>query len=232
MLARILGFAELAVVPTVGLVEFEGWSQGALDFYAGLEADNSKAYWAAHKQIYEGEVKAPMLALLEALEDEFGPGRLFRPYRDTRFSPDKTPFKTAVAATVGTYGYVSLSADGLVAGSGYYHLSPGQLAQYRSAVDNERSGSELEAILDRVRELGNEVVGVAPLKTAPRGYPKDHPRVGLLRNKGLVAMRAWEPTRWLATSSAKDRVAVCLRTSAPLVGWLADHVGEEENRRP
>jgi uncharacterized protein (TIGR02453 family) len=208
-------------------VGFEGWPKSALEFFEGLEADNTKSYWTEHKGTYEAGVKAPMLALLAELEDEFGAGRLYRPYRDIRFSADKTPYKTAIAASVGPQGYISLSADGLMAGSGIYHMSNDQLASYRAAIDDERTGSELEEIVARLRNFGSEVEGVEPLKTAPRGYPKDHPRVDLLRNKGLVTMKSWEPKGWLATRAAKDRIAAFLQTAAPLRGWLSEHVGSE-----
>ena len=207
---------------------FDGWPQSAIGFYEGLEADNTKAYWTAHQDVYERDVKAPMVALLAELEEEFGPGRLFRPYRDTRFSADKTPYKTAVAAMVGTHGYVALSADGLVAGCGTYHMGPGQLGRYRAAVDDQSRGAALEEIVARLRNFGNDVECVDALKTAPRGFAKDHPRVELLRAKGLVAMKAWEPKGWLSTPSARDRVAAFLQTAAPLADWLAEHVGDEE----
>src|ERR1051325_11884594 len=75
---------------------FRGWPAEALEFYEGLEADNSKTYWTAHKTVYDEKVHAPMLALLAELEPEFGAGKIFRPYRDVRFSADKSPYKTAI----------------------------------------------------------------------------------------------------------------------------------------
>jgi uncharacterized protein (DUF2461 family) len=84
---------------------FRGWSTVALDFYEGLEADNSKAYWTEHKPVYESEVRAPMEALLEELAPEFGEAKLFRPYRDVRFSADKSPYKTSIAASFAGGGY-------------------------------------------------------------------------------------------------------------------------------
>jgi uncharacterized protein (DUF2461 family) len=72
---------------------FKGWPDRALAFYDGLEADNSKAYWLDHKDVYERDVKAPMEALLAELTKEFGETKLFRPYRDVRFSADKSPFR-------------------------------------------------------------------------------------------------------------------------------------------
>ena len=73
---------------------FSGFGEYAIDFYDGLELDNSKAYWEDNKETYLRDVKAPMEALLADLEKEFGPGKVFRPYRDVRFAKDKTPYKT------------------------------------------------------------------------------------------------------------------------------------------
>ena len=63
------------------------------------------------------------------------------------------------------------------------------------------------------------------LKTAPKGYPKDHPRIELLRFKGIVAWREWPAGAWLGTPKAKDRVVELFRTAEPLTVWLATHVG-------
>src|SRR4029453_11507429 len=82
------------------MVAFTGWPAEAVQFYRGLEADNSKAYWTAHRAEYHALFPAPMQALLEHLADEFGEGHVFRPYRDIRFSADKSPYKTAIGATV------------------------------------------------------------------------------------------------------------------------------------
>ncbi len=67
---------------------FRGWPAEALEFYEGLEADNSKAYWTAHKDVYETVVLSPMKAILAELapEFEFGDGKVFRPNRDVRFN--------------------------------------------------------------------------------------------------------------------------------------------------
>ena len=94
---------------------FKGWPVEAVEFYEGLEADNTKVYWQEHKAVYEQCVKGPMEELLAELADEFGAGRIFRPYRDVRFSSDKTPYKLNCAANL-PGGYVSFSADGLFVG--------------------------------------------------------------------------------------------------------------------
>ncbi len=101
---------------------FRGWPAEALEFFEGLEADNSKTYWQRNKDVYESLVRAPMEQLLEELAPEFGEGRIFRPYRDIRFSSDKSPYKTNIAAMIGE-GYVELTADGL--GAGMRHVGYG-----------------------------------------------------------------------------------------------------------
>src|SRR5215211_7306310 len=166
---------------------FRGWPAEALEFFEGLEVENTKAYWERNKDVYRDVVRAPMEELLSELEPDFGPGRIFRPYRDVRFSKDKSPYKTAIGATVGTSGYVQLDARGLAAGSGMWEMMPDQLERYRAAVDRDRSGKALERVVSAARANGLDVTGHGELKTAPRGYAKDHPRVDLLRYKGLVA---------------------------------------------
>jgi uncharacterized protein (DUF2461 family) len=88
-----------------------------------------------------------------------------------------------------------------------------------------RSGGTLERVVAKARADGLDVVGHEVLKTAPKGYPKDHPRIELLRFKGLVAWREWPAGPWLGTRKAKDRVVEFLRLAEPLNAWLGKHVG-------
>lgn len=207
---------------------FRGWASEALEFYDGLSADNSKTYWTAHLPVYEERVREPMRELLAALEPEFGPGKIFRPYRDVRFSTDKTPYKTHCGAWLESGGYIQLSADGLAAGSGYYQMASDQVERYRRAVAAESSGTELTGVLDSIKKAGIEVHGHGSLKTAPRGYPKDHPRIGLLRHKGLTTWVEWPPAAWMGTPAAKTRIVGFLRASRPLRDWLDAHVGASQ----
>ena len=203
---------------------FAGWPIEAIEFYEGLEADNSKVYWQDHKAVFDRHVKAPMEELLAELADEFGAGKIFRPYRDVRFSADKTPYKTNCAATIGS-GYISFSADGLSVGGGLYMPDPKALARYREAVDNEKSGVELVRIVAALRKEGYDTMAHEVLKTAPKGYPKDHPRIELLRYKGIAMMKTWPVGAWLGTRKAKDRVVTTLRAGVPLNQWLLRNVG-------
>ncbi|HWG24092.1 DUF2461 domain-containing protein [Actinospica sp.] len=207
---------------------FTGWPERAFTFYEGLEADNSKAYWSAHRAVYDADVVAPMEALLSELADEFGDGKLFRPYRDIRFSADKSPYKTAMGATLSRGGYIHLSADGLGVAVGYHMMAPDQLARYRQAVAEDVTGEELRRIIAEVEARGIDVVGEDPLKTAPRGYSKDHPRADLLRNKGLITWQEWPVEPWMHTAKAKARIAKHFHDSQPLQAWLDDRVGHSE----
>ena len=202
---------------------FGGWPAEALEFFEGLEADNSKTYWQRNKAVYESVVRAPMEELLAELAPEWGEGRVFRPYRDIRFSADKSPYKTHMGAMIGQ-GYVQLSAEGLAAGCGMWEMSPEQLKRYRQAVVDDKSGRALERIVSKARAGGLEVMGHGVLKTAPKGYPKDHPRIELLRYKGIVTWKQWPPAAWLGTRRAKDRVVEFLRLSKPLREWLTARV--------
>lgn len=204
---------------------FRGWPEEALDFFEGLEADNSKTYWTANKAIYDELVRAPMDALLAELRKEFGEGKVFRPYRDMRFSADKSPYKTHMGATLAKGGYVQLSAEGLMAGSGMYVMASDQLERFRAAIDDNRTGRALEQVVAKLRKAKIEVSAHDALKTAPKGYAKDHPRIELLRLKGLISWQSWPVGAWLGTAKAKDRVVSFLRASKPLTTWLDRHVG-------
>jgi uncharacterized protein (TIGR02453 family) len=204
---------------------FSGWPPIAVEFYEGLEADNTKAYWTEHKPVYDSGVFAPMAELLDELAGEFGRGRIARPYRDVRFRADKSPYKLSIYAILDDGGYVNFSADGLTVGMGYYQMASDQLERYRRAVADEESGAKLAGIVQRLVAGKIEVGGGSTLKSAPRGYGRDHPRIELLRYKGLIAWRRWPVAGWLHTAGAKRRVVEFLHTAAPLEGWLDEHVG-------
>ncbi len=215
---------------TTKKVGFRGWPDEALEFFEGLEADNTKAYWEPHKAVYEAAVKAPMEALVAEVEAEFGTFKIMRPYRDVRFSADKTPYKTNVGAGshAGTGGvYVSFSAHGLYAGGGTWHMSKDQLVRYRDAIDGA-GGAELEAIGADLAKMGYQLEGET-LKRAPKGWPQDHPRVKLLRHTSVLVGRNYEPAAWMGTAKAKDRILEAWRAAGPVNGWLDAYVGPAES---
>jgi uncharacterized protein (TIGR02453 family) len=207
-------------------VTFHGWPAEALEFYDGLAADNSKTYWTAHKNVYEEQVRAPMLALLAELEPEFGPAKIFRPYRDVRFSADKSPYKTSCAASFDRGGYLQLTADGLAAGAGAYMMDSARLARFRASVADDLTGERLEAIIADLESRGSSVTSHEQLKTVPRGFDKNHPRADLLRHKGLIAWHKFPLKPWLGTAKARQHVEQFLRDCRPLQDWLATHAAQ------
>jgi uncharacterized protein (TIGR02453 family) len=208
---------------------FTGIPIAALDFYDDLEADNSKAWWTAHRATYDECVRAPMVALTDALAPEFGTARIYRPNRDVRFSGDKTPYKTHQGAFVsvadGVGYYVQVGAAGLLTGAGWRPQGQ-QILRYREAVAGP-PGAELEA-LTVAAERDGFVVDGDRLATRPRGMTPGHPREHLLRHKTLFARRDLGAPDWLPTPETAERVRADWLRLQPLVQWLAGHVGPGE----
>lgn len=213
------------------MTRFAGFGPEVHEWFRGLEADNSKEYFAAHRQFFDDEVRGQMEALLTELGERFGGEvKLFRQNRDIRFSADKSPYKT------NTYGvlrgteiaaeglYASISARGLVAGSGYHVMGRDQLDRYREAVDDDEHGTELSKLVGKAEKAGLEVWG-ASLTTTPRGYPKDHERIALLRRKSLSLGATTSSERGISRADGLRFVTRTWRAAAPVTGWLDEHVG-------
>jgi uncharacterized protein (TIGR02453 family) len=206
---------------------FTGIPIAALDFYEDLEADNTKAFWTAHKHVYDEAVRAPLEALAAALEKEFGPAKFFRPYRDIRFAKDKTPYKTQQGAWFSESSvYLQISAAGLMVAGGYWDTSSAQVERLRRAVADDVAGAALERALAAVRKARLELGG-HQLTRVPHGYPKDHPRAELLRYKSMTARRDFGSPAWLPSKRAQTEVVKAARSIAPLIGWLDTHVGRD-----
>jgi uncharacterized protein (TIGR02453 family) len=204
---------------------FAGIPVAALDFYDDLEMDNTKAFWQAHREVYETAVKAPMTALAAGLEPEFGAAKLFRPYRDVRFAKDKTPYKTHQGAFVqhgpGTGYYVQVGAPGVMVGVGFYDPGSSRLAALRAAIADDVRGTRLQALLDDLVGQGWELGGER-LKTSPRGYDATHPRIELLRHKSLTLARTYGFEPVIHTAELLDRVRDDWRAATPFVRWVTE----------
>jgi uncharacterized protein (TIGR02453 family) len=210
---------------------FIGFPDEAFAFYEGLTADNSKTYWTQHKSTYESAVRDPLRALVDELGPTFGELKVFRPYRDVRFSADKSPYKTHQGAfceqTGGVGFYLQLDADGLLTAGGFYAHSRDQTARYRAAVDSDSAGRELEKIMKTLGRYGFEQGGDR-VRTRPRGCPPDHPRLALMRHESLTAAHRLPATAELSTPAALDLVRTDWRRLRPLVDWVLTHVGALE----
>ena len=204
---------------------FTGFPVAALDFYDDLELDNTRSFWEEHKATYRDAVRAPMTALCDSLAAEFGDAKVFRPYRDVRFAKDKTPYKTHQGAFVRvaprTGWYVEISAAGTRVGGGFYDADSPQLAAIREGMADGVLGPRLERLLAQLERAGFEIRGER-LKTSPRGYDADHPRIDLLRHKTLFAGRSYGFEADAIGPDLVERVRRDWRRLRPLVDWLAD----------
>lgn len=210
---------------------FEGFGDQALSFWPKLQANNNKAFFNSHRSVYDDHIREPLERLLAEVDEEFGDGKVFRPNRDVRFSHDKSPYKLAGAASIGDNAessavyYVQISAQGLFVASGIYMMTRDQLQRFYTAIDDEPAGKKLESLVRKTRSDGLEVGG-SELKTGPRGYPKDHPRIELLRHKSLTVSQTFGPDQgWIFTRAALDRIVALWRDAAPINAWLATRVG-------
>jgi uncharacterized protein (TIGR02453 family) len=206
---------------------FTGFPAGALEFYEQLDADNSKAFWQANKGRYGQLVKAPVEELCSAL-DGYGPFHVFRPYNDLRFSKNRPPYKTAQGAYGESEGgagfYFQISAQGLMCGTGYYAMAKDQLVRFRSAVDADATGAEIAEIVTEL-ERRYSIGAISELKTAPRGFPKDHPRIELLRRKGLLMSKDFGAPKWIHGKQVASKVQKVWADASEMNTWLDAHVG-------
>jgi uncharacterized protein (TIGR02453 family) len=212
-------------------IRTSGFSPAATQFFEDLEDQNTREFWLAHKDMFEREVRGPMAALLDSLPEEYQPFKVFRMNRDIRFSADKSPYKTMHGAAHGMPGavhYLHLDASGLMVACGSYMMPSDELERFREAVAADTSGGELEEILAglrRRRSLRLSPGGAEPLKTAPRGYPRDHPRADLLRQKGLIAMRTRAASELQNGARLRTFVVETFEMCADLTDWLRHYVG-------
>lgn len=208
-------------------MEFTGLHPDAVAFYRELADHNDKAWWTANKARYDAHVREPFEALAEILGAEFGPVKIFRPYRDVRFSADKTPYKNHIGMVThgpGSLHYLQLGADGLLAAGGMYETTPAQLARFRGIVDDVRLYGDLDATLEELEDLGFTPILTDSLATAPRGFRVDHPRIHLLRLKRLAVQSPIGVEEWMWTPDALDRIAQAWRDVSIWCDWLAENV--------
>jgi uncharacterized protein (TIGR02453 family) len=208
---------------------FEGFGERALDFYEGLAADNSRSYWQDNQDVYREHVAGPLQALAAELAVEFGEPKIFRPYRDLRFSADKRPYQEHASMSVsrddGGGLYLALSADGLLLAGGYYRPSRDQLERFRQLQDDPEMVADLDAELAALAERRYPLEEHGMLKGAPRGWARDHPRIELLRRTRLVVGARHEPAEWLHTPACLGVLREGWRVAQTWNAWLRANVG-------
>lgn len=210
---------------------FTGWPADGPVFLAELADDNTRGFWMENVHRYRCALLEPTRALAAALTAEFGSPRVFRAHIDRRFRPNAAPYRTDTGITVagpgGTPYAAVLSVQGLAVQVGYQVFDPGQLRRYREAVDGP-AGEALEEVLGVLRRDDLVPGDVPALTRQPRGYPADHPRLVLLRLRGLHVDRVWGAGEWLSTAEPLERVAAAWRAARPLADWLDAHVGPRD----
>ena len=202
----------------------------AFEFYEHLDVDNSREFWIEHKSEYEQYVRDPLHELAQSLEPDFGPAKLYRPYRDMRFSRDKTPYKDHqgcfFAADNGLGWYLQVSAHGLMVAGGWYSSSGPQVKRFREHI-TEAGAGDIRAALKELPKAGFTIDG-EQLKSRPRGIDADHPDLDLLRHRTLHATKTWEPEAWMGTKRLRTTVHKSLDKLRPMVVTLAQIVGPPE----
>ncbi|MGW0927299.1 DUF2461 family protein [Streptomyces sp. NPDC002644] len=208
---------------------FGGFPASAPRLYADLAADNTKEAWRSRlREVYERDVRAPMLELAAELSAHFagdaGEVRVLGPVRDTRMSHDKSPYKTYQGAYLDLLPalgfWVHLDRDGLYASGRWYPHGSAEVARYRAAVEEEDGGAELAAIVAGLTERGF-TVGGNRLVSRPRGVAAGHPRLDLLRHRTVDAGRRLGPGPALASAGAAAFVRETWELTRPLLEWAA-----------
>src|SRR5260370_11002234 len=216
---------------------FSGFSPDALTFLRALKRNNRRDWFQPRKEKYESLIKAPMLELVNALNGEFArfapdyvtpPEKaVYRIYRDTRFSPDKTPYKTHIAAIFprhtavkreGAVFYLHFTEKDLLAFAGVYSPDRDELLAYRGLLQEHHR--EFEEIL-RHKKLRRTIGGLQgeQLSRMPKGFPPCHPGEGLLRRRQWY-LEAILDIKLLTTPRLLPELARRFEVMAPLVQFL------------
>lgn len=224
---------------------FEGFPDEAIQFFLELQAEQSRTWFKAHQDDFVRLCRRPLELFLAELTQRLAAKaypriqevepHIFRIQRDTRFSKDKLPYKTNVAAEVairprldeghGVPGiYVSFGLDGEFIGGGVWHMSPEVLARYRAALDSRTTGPKIQKQVDTLKTQGFSVEAMEILKRVPPPYPQDHPRAELLRHKGL-AFGVQPDAKVSSTRRYLDWAQANLTAAAPLMHLLDKTLG-------
>ena len=201
---------------------FEGFGPDLIPFYLDLSTHNERDWWHAHKDRWAEHVGRPMQALATELEARFGPVKVFRPYRDVRFSHDKRPIQehtSLAAAPDGPALYLQISADDVFMAGGYWRPERHHLEAFRRLVDTPDGAAAVHHLLADLDGDGFEMAEPTLVK-APRGYRSDHPEIDLLRRTSLTVGTHGEPGPWLTSRSALDRIVAAWEVAGRWNRWL------------
>ena len=224
------------------MVTFSGFADSEGQFFKRLAKKNERAWFKAHQAEFEEGWNAPMKVLLgevrQAIDDAYphidlGEPKVFRIFRDVRFSKDKSPYKTHLggfiplarsgkkATDLPIALYLQVGPNERFAAAGHYMMEPNSLARFRNAVAGDKHGPELERILGKLARLGFAADSHASLKRVPKGYEPTHPRADLLKRKGLTVGFPELPAALLTSPKLVKWLADQSKKASPLIEWLA-----------
>lgn len=212
------------------------FTKKTLAFLRSLKRHNDRAWFHAHRAEYEQHVRGPMVAVIERLAHDLGPEArgllfdpkvsLFRPWRDTRFSENKAPLKTNIAATFpnrtlgrmnGAGLYVEVATAWVWIGGGIYAPDASQLQAIREHIAGHQRRFEQVLAAPAFRKIGG--LQGDRLTRVPRGWPKDHPAAEFLMHKQFLGFRE-EPAAFAIRADFYQELCVTFRALIPLVTFL------------
>lgn len=215
---------------------FEGFPREGMRFLRRLKKNNNRPWFNAHKAEYEDHVRLPMQSLIAALqphvhafapEIELHPKRsMFRIYRDTRFSKDKTPYKTHVAAVFHPRGhwqnsagyYVHVEPGGVYVGGGIYMPNSDQLRKIRRAIDS-RSAEFLSIVGTAKFKRQFKGIEGEKLQRVPQGYDANHPMAGWLKHKQFFTGVEWDE-RECYSAKFVQKISAVYKDLYPFIRFL------------
>lgn len=216
---------------------FSGFPKGGADFFRTLSVRQDREWFTAHKADYQQLWETPMHALLASVHAKVvatfptakkTTRKVFRIYRDTRFSKDKSPFKTSISGLIPLYPgeameslglYFELGATPFIA-AGRWMMEGPTLKRHRKAVADDATGAPFAAAVEKAVKKGFTVTTQQQLVRVPKPWPKDHPRAELLRHKGFAFAFPAPPASVLASAKLADWTVSHLKTIAPLLKWV------------
>jgi uncharacterized protein (TIGR02453 family) len=224
------------------MAAFAGFADAEGKFFKALAKKNERKWFLAHQAEFEAGWKEPMTALLSELREgidaayphtDLGEPKVFRIFRDVRFSKDKSPYKTHIggyipvarhaktATDLPMACYVHVGAGEAFAAAGHYMMDKESLERFRKAVADDKRGKELVRLLAALAKKGFVGEAHERSKRVPKGFSPEHPRAELLTYKGLIVRFPAIPRTLLTSAKLVKWLAGACKTSAPLVEWLA-----------
>ncbi|MDQ7783403.1 MAG: DUF2461 domain-containing protein [Desulfomonilaceae bacterium] len=226
---------------------FNGFPKESVEFYRELARNNNKEWFSAHKSRFEEYVMGPARdfvyemgkRLREIAPDIVADPRvnksIFRPYRDTRFSKDKSPYKTHLGIFLWTGTLAKMDCPGyyfhleppiVMLGVGNHCFSKPLLQMYRDSVVDPILGPALAKAVRSVRKEGDYEIGVKHYKMIPRGYDKEHENAEFLLFSGLTAAHTAEIPTELYSKELLDYAFKRFELMSPIQKWLSRMIGE------